>query len=83
MDLPRARWFWKGSSMKVKELIDELKKMDPEKFIVRAGYEGGYLDVSEIHEIRLKLNVNNKWYYGTHEESIDCEPADITAICIG
>jgi hypothetical protein len=59
--------------MKVKELIEELQKLDPEKMVVTAGYEGGYDEISGAGEIRLKLNVNTAWYYGKHEQDNDGE----------
>ena len=67
--------------MKVKELIEELQKLDPEKMVVTAGYEGGYQEISGVGEIRLKLNVNvETWYYGDHEED---EEGECHAISIG
>jgi len=67
--------------MKVKELIEELQKLDPEKMVVAAGYEGGHDEIRSVMEIRLKLNVNaNTWYYGDHEED---ENGECHAICIG
>ena len=59
--------------MKVKELIEELQQLDPEKRVVIAGYEGGYDDISGAGDIRLRLNVNLDWYYGKHEEHNDGE----------
>ena len=66
--------------MKIKELIEELQKCDPEKMVVQSGYEGGYCEVSGVSEIRLKLDVNTAWYYGPHEEDKDGE---CDAISIG
>ena len=54
--------------MKVKELIEELQKCDPEKMVVVAGYEGGHDETGSVEEIRLKLNVNTERYYGDHEQ---------------
>ena len=53
--------------MKVRELIEELQRHDPETRVVVNGYEGGYDDVSCVDEIRLNLNANTAWYYGKHE----------------
>jgi hypothetical protein len=66
--------------MKVKELIEELQKCDPEKMVVVAGYEGGHDEISGAGEIRLKLNVNTEWYYGKHEED---DEGECHAISIG
>lgn len=65
--------------MKVKELITELQKHDPEKIVVQSGYDGGYGEVSRVTEIRLKLNVFTAWYWGPHEEDEDgeCEAINI------
>ena len=54
--------------MKVKELIEQLQKFDPETRVVTHGYEGGYQDVSEAIEEELALFVNSEWYYGPHED---------------
>ena len=64
MRTPNAKKF-----MKVKELIEELQKHDPERMVVVAGYEGGYDEISGAGEIRLKLNAHTEWYYGNHEEN--------------
>jgi hypothetical protein len=53
--------------MKVKELIEELKKLDPELHVFTFGYEGGVNDVSISEEQEFILNYNTEWYYGTHE----------------
>ena len=67
-------------TMKVKELIEEIQKLDPEKMVVTAGYEGGYDEIDGACEIRLKLNVNTAWYYGKHEQD---ENGECHAILIG
>lgn len=66
--------------MNVKELIEELQSLDPEKMVVVAGYEGGFNELTGASDIRLKLNVNTEWYYGKHEEDKDGE---CRAVCIG
>jgi len=55
--------------MKIKELIAELQKLDPELMVVVPGYEGGYSEANGLHPIRLDLNVNTEWYYGKHEQN--------------
>ena len=59
--------------MTVKQLIEKLEKLEPEKMIVVPGYEGGFGELDEVGEIQLDLNVNKEWYYGDHEESKDGE----------
>lgn len=54
--------------MKIRELIEELKKEDPEKMVVIEGYEGGFTPPRVIRPIKLRLNVHSDWYYGPHEE---------------
>ena len=66
--------------MKVRELIEELQNLDPEKMVVTSGYEGGYDEIKGAGEIRLKLNVNTEWYYGKHESD---DHGDCQAVCIG
>jgi len=66
--------------MKVKELIEQLQKFDPETLVMVDGYEGGYSDISDIYKVPIKLNYHKHWYYGKHEEAneyfgymMDCE----------
>jgi hypothetical protein len=61
--------------MKVKELIERLQQLDPEKMVVMHGYEDGYDEISEIEPISLRLNVNTAWYYGKHDR---CDSPDAT-----
>jgi hypothetical protein len=53
--------------MKVSELIKHLETLDPELNVFVRGYEGGYdyPTISEVHT--FKLNVNDEWWYGSHE----------------
>ena len=66
--------------MKVKELIEKLKEFDPDTRIVVDGYEGGVDDLLELENIKIKLDVNKAWYYGSHEEIIGEEKFDEFAI---
>lgn len=54
--------------MTVKELIEELQKLDPETKVFVQGYEDGY-SFPEIHPLikRFSLDVHQEWYYGPHE----------------
>lgn len=56
------------TTMTVKQLIETLQQLDPEKIVVVAGYEGGHNEVTAAKEIRLNLNVNHNEYYGDHEQ---------------
>ena len=55
--------------MRVKHLIEHLKTLDPESFVMVPGYEGGYRFARAGEETQYVLNVNTKWYYGPHELS--------------
>ena len=54
--------------MKVKELIEKLQALDPEMEVMRHGYEGGVENVTLLDVTPVALNVNELWYYGSHEE---------------
>lgn len=69
--------------MNVGELIEKLQRYDPEQMVVIDGYEGGYDTADEVHEMKIKLNVNELWYYGKHEIVDDGEDFDCTAVRIG
>jgi len=53
--------------MKIKDLIVELQKHDPEMQVVRSGYEGGVEFVSSLRCYEVALDVNEDWWYGKHE----------------
>ena len=53
--------------MKIKDLIKELQKHDPEMQVVRSGYEGGVEFVSSLKCYEVALDVNDDWWYGKHE----------------
>lgn len=57
--------------MKVKELIKALQKENPENIAVRSGCEGGVSEIREVGPVKIKLNVNEAWYYGEHEKDED------------
>lgn len=52
--------------MKVKELIEELKKLDQDRKVVVRGYEEGVNDVTAIVECRINEDQNDRWYEGQH-----------------
>ena len=56
--------------MTVKELIEQLQKLDPNLHVFTEGYEGGYNDIDEDYDIvEIALDVHEEWYYGRHEEA--------------
>ena len=69
--------------MKVKQLIEELQKHDPEMIVVVRGYEDGVNEASTSTKTKIKLNVFSEWYYGKHEVTYsDADPFDCKAIYI-
>ena len=64
--------------MTAKELIIQLQKLSPEIKIVVRGYEEGYNDIQQLKPVKLKEELNAKWYYG--EYSKDDSPHSIEAI---
>jgi len=71
--------------MKIKELIEQLKKYDPEMLVVVNGYEGGRDDINIIKEEILIEEQNNPWYQGKYsyfEEKEDNPDNAINAISL-
>jgi len=65
--------------MTVKQLIEALSKIeDQEAWVMTSGYEGGYNDVMNINPapIDMALDVNEQWYYGSHEKAEDINHLD-------
>lgn len=53
--------------MKVKDLIQELQKLDPELLVVVAGYEGGVDEVKNITQYKIELDAHKDWaFFGDH-----------------
>ena len=54
--------------MKIRELIEKLKDLDPELEVLVEGYEAHYdsPEVSDIYE--FEPDIHKEWYYGSHEE---------------
>ena len=60
--------------MKVKELIKLLQTVDPRLDVYVRGYEGGFDDAAFIPDVCwFDRNVNEEWYYGSHEELTEIE----------
>lgn len=55
--------------MRVKHLIEHLKTLDPESFVMVSGYEGGYRFAHAGQENQYVLNVHTEWYFGPHEDA--------------
>jgi hypothetical protein len=71
--------------MKVKELVEQLQKFDPEQMVVVDGYETGYDEVKKI-QIVTGLSFYPKqdkhWYDGEYQEvrSLDIQSDNISAV---
>lgn len=64
----------KTKKVTVEQLILSLKAYSPKMGVVVRGYEGGYQDVSyneneDFEFVRIKRDVNTKWYLGPHDDS--------------
>jgi hypothetical protein len=72
--------------MKIKELIEQLKKYDPEMLVVVRGYESGWDDIDIIKEqILIEWEYNDSWYEGKYsyfEEKQDKPDRAIKAITL-
>ena len=68
--------------MTVGELIQELSKYPSNQRVVISGYEGGFVDVTSVHNVEIMLNVLDEWYYGPHSRRgvHDEGPADEIAV---
>lgn len=62
--------------MTASELILKLQEIPPETRIVIRGYEDGYNDILQLLPVKIKLNVNEHWYEGAHEKSVDNEGSE-------
>lgn len=64
--------------MTVQELITQLQQLDPNTKVFRHGYEGGYDDVNNISlEVEMALDVNDSWYFGSHEKVDDLDKEEL------
>ena len=53
--------------MNVKDLIQELQKLDPETLVVVAGYEGGVDEVKSLTQYKIELDAHKGWaFFGNH-----------------
>lgn len=68
--------------MKVKELIEKLQSMDPEEPVIKSGYEGGMVDVTNVGYCHIELNVNSEWWQGPHELIYEDHPKGVRAVFI-
>lgn len=66
--------------MTVQELIQMLATLDPTLPVVVAGYERGFNDITQIKPVEVVLNVNEEWYYGSHDipQNIDSDVSQLS-----
>lgn len=67
--------------MNVAELKELLNNYPDTARVVVDGYEGGVNEVNNIELIKIKLNVNSAWYYGTHKE-VDSDDLDYDDLAV-
>lgn len=68
--------------MTVGEMIAQLQKFAPDARVVVAGYEGGFADVTKLASQPLRLNMNDSWFYGPHEECDEKEADEIAVLIV-
>ena len=68
--------------MTVKELKEKLVSFDDDLIVLVSGYEDGFNDISEIRKLKIKLNVNKRWFEGAHEESDDADTREAIAFLV-
>tara|TARA_Y100001963_G_scaffold142128_1_gene211231 strand:+ start:346 stop:666 length:321 start_codon:yes stop_codon:yes gene_type:complete len=51
----------------VNQLIERLQEMPQDNIVVIRGYEGGVDEVTVLEDVRVELDVNAEWNYGSHE----------------
>ena len=71
--------------MKVRELIEQLQKFDPEQIVMVDGYESGFDEVKKIEYITglsYYPKHDNNWYDGEYQEvrSLDVQSDNISAV---
>lgn len=57
--------------MNVKDLRAALEHLPDDLMVVVRGYEGGVNEVAALDQYRVKLDANDEWYYGQHEQAAD------------
>ena len=68
--------------MKVKELIEQLSKQDPEMRVVVSGYECGYDELKELTKVGIAKNTKKeeKWWEGEFHEAPKIDPFEIALL---
>jgi len=67
--------------VKVRKLIEELSKLDPELMVVVRGYEDGVDEVVKCELCNIELDVNKGiWYYGKHNVVSEISDKTVKAV---
>lgn len=67
--------------MTVRDLIEQLQKLDQDKMIVINGYEGGCDFPNYTAKVKIALDQNTEWYYGRHEYIIPYKEEYVESEC--
>lgn len=67
--------------MKVKELIKELEKKDPESIVIVDGYEDGFTELKTVKSILIKPNPSHQSWEGEYD-NYPVEKCNISAILL-
>jgi hypothetical protein len=63
--------------MNVSELIEELKKYDPNTIVVVRGYEDGCNEIKEVSPTKVRPYPDPTWYYGEYEDHEEGQTAAV------
>ena len=68
--------------MTVKELVDALSSLPQAHIVVVRGREGGVDEIDNIENVKIDLDINKEWFYGSHEliDARDATDDDFGAI---
>lgn len=71
--------------MTIKELIEQLSQLDPEKIVLTRSYEGGMDLVSSIEEVQVVYREDSPRYYGDYDtpDSDEMHKPTIDAVYLG
>jgi hypothetical protein len=68
--------------MTIKELIEELSKLDPNLHVFVEGYEGGFSDIVKIDSPKeYAMNFHSSWWYGKHEDIANIISKEVKETC--
>ena len=68
--------------LRVRELISQLQALDDETLVVLEAHNGGFVGVTAVEMLGLKLFYNTHPDFGPHEAPSDDEAADRVALVL-